>query len=299
MNIEYICCPNCKNPLVKIDSLRIECSQCQKKYSATDTNIPLIVNDKEKIESEIENRKKHKEEWYCDDQIFTTGLGPYRFVFEHRVNYWTGILKKHLGDESVILDYGCGDGANLKILAKLPHKLLIGIDYNLIRLERAVKNLNSPDYVVLGNAFENLFVENSFDVIFCNHVLEHINEDYELLKIFNKALKPGGILLLGVPNEGAFISKLRDFVLQPYIRFFTDHVNFYTLKNLKGKLSKANFEVIVEKQIGFVFPFSFIDRYLKSKEKICAFLNNVVEKYFPSQSDALYILARKKNESAE
>ena len=56
--------------------------------------------------------------------------------------------------------------------------------------------------------------DDCFDVIFFNHVLEHIPDDVAALREVRRILKPGGLLVLGVPNEGAAFWQLA-YRLQP------------------------------------------------------------------------------------
>lgn len=43
------------------------------------------------------------------------------------------------------------------------------------------------------------FGKNHFDIVICNHVLEHINDDIQALEEIYRVLKPGGFAILQVP----------------------------------------------------------------------------------------------------
>ena len=99
-------------------------------------------------------------------------------------------------------------------------------DYNVKRLMRAKNNI--PGVSFFGSDLTKLpLKDNSFDIILCNHVIEHIKQDQKALSELLRVLKKGGTLILGTPNEGAFIWRFRNYILEPYIAFRTDHVNFY------------------------------------------------------------------------
>lgn len=101
-----------------------------------------------------------------------------------------------------IIDVGCGDGFYLHILTKLPIKTnLLGFDFDKIVLANAGKNLR-PEKIKLvnGSATKIPFKDKSFDKVIMTEVLEHIEDDKKALAEVKRILKPGGILLITVPN---------------------------------------------------------------------------------------------------
>ncbi|MFB9054487.1 class I SAM-dependent methyltransferase [Formosa undariae] len=73
---------------------------------------------------------------------------------------------------------------------------------------RALKNLDytttdllSPLADVKADICNLPFKDNSFDIILCNHVLEHIPDDTKAMQELYRVLKPGGMGVLQIPQD--------------------------------------------------------------------------------------------------
>lgn len=91
------------------------------------------------------------------------------------------------------------------------------------------------------------YPENSFDAIICNHVLEHIPDDYKAMSELYQVLKPGGWAILQVPFSKILDKTFEDSTVvtsEDRERFFgqTDHVRIYG-KDYTDRLQKAGFEI--------------------------------------------------------
>lgn len=69
----------------------------------------------------------------------------------------------------------------------------------LENLEYITADIESPLAKVKMDIHDIPFEENTFDVIFCNHVLEHVADDIQSLNEMKRVLKPGGWAILQVP----------------------------------------------------------------------------------------------------
>ncbi len=71
----------------------------------------------------------------------------------------------------------------------------------LKNLDYTTTDLNSPLADVKADICKLPFDDNSYDTIFCNHVLEHIPDDTKAMQELYRVLKPGGIAILQIPQE--------------------------------------------------------------------------------------------------
>lgn len=101
---------------------------------------------------------------------------------------------KHGGN---LLDLGCGAGAFLGTM-RIPGWNLYGIEIS----EHAsrIAQISTGATVFCGDILTAEFPENSFEVITCFHVFEHLYHPRQVMQQVLKWLKPGGMFFLYVPN---------------------------------------------------------------------------------------------------
>ncbi len=68
-------------------------------------------------------------------------------------------------------------------------------------LDYTTTDLNSPLADVKADICKLPFKDNSYDVIFCNHVLEHIPDDTTAMRELFRVMKPGGWAVLQIPQD--------------------------------------------------------------------------------------------------
>ncbi len=158
---------------------------------------------------------------------------------ERPMNIVYYILREHIHGK--VLDVGCGQGRHLMLMPEgsigidlHPNKELVG-DYELLIHD-------------LDNGLP--FKDNSFDVIFGLHVLEHLETPYKTLKDFYRYLKRGGRLIVGIPNPACIYF---DFYGLTEESDWSEHLYAWNMKQAIRFITNCGFSV---EKTYCNFPFS-------------------------------------------
>ncbi len=254
--------------------------------------------------SEITKRIQDGNSWYVTDQIKAQldNLGireqiKQRWgVFEKAIILWFVNCKKEKVETIRMLDAGCGDGINLLGISEIAKRNnlpidIFALDYNQLRIERSHASQVQAK-ITTASIINAPFKDSTFEIILCNHVLEHIPDDSIALASLKRMLKDDGIIILGVPNERCAMARIRNYILQPYILFTTDHCNFYTLNTFTKMIKESGFQIIDIQRLGFFTPVLPMHMLLIKKNwgrKFISWLGNM----WPSQSADLIVVCKK------
>ena len=188
-------------------------------------------------------------------------------------------------NESVkrILDYGCGTGKIAYLLQeRYKDKEIYGADISDVAVDYCRKR-------GLSNVFhlrEEKLPENTFGLIVCLDVLEHIQEDVELLNQIKNLLSAGGRIFMAVPSY-EFLWSGEDYV--------SNHARRYTRRQLKKKITQAGFKI---SKISYFNTFLFVpivlvllakrlflpkSMYESDVKEVPRFLNILLTKIFVSE----------------
>lgn len=88
-----------------------------------------------------------------------------------------------------------------KVLHFAPEQAFYKRFRKLKNLDYTTTDLNSPLADVKADICDLPFEDSSFDIIFCNHVLEHIPDDTKAMQELYRTLKPGGWGIFQIPQD--------------------------------------------------------------------------------------------------
>jgi ubiquinone/menaquinone biosynthesis C-methylase UbiE len=101
---------------------------------------------------------------------------------------------------STILDVGCGLGILTRKLAELASRGIVwGIERSADQLAKAVQDLPNLHFQQ-ADAHALPFENDTFDVVFCRYLLEHVADPLKVLNEMRRVLKPGGKAFLQENN---------------------------------------------------------------------------------------------------
>ncbi len=125
----------------------------------------------------------------------------YHIIRNHTLSTKRKLVQKVSGKKTgTLLDVGAGTGAFVNTMQTAGWKIT-GLEPDDIARTNAEHkyglNLLSPDLL-------NTLDAEHFDVITLWHVLEHVHELHPYLENFHRLLKPGGRLLIAVPNYTSY-----------------------------------------------------------------------------------------------
>ncbi len=137
--------------------------------------------------------------------------------------------------------------SKLKVLHMAPEQSFYKRFRKMKNLDYTTSDLDSPIADVKADIQNLPFEDNSFDVIFCNHVLEHVEDDKKAISELFRVMKPGGWGILQVPIRYQLEKTFEDPTItdrKERIEKFGqyDHVRVYG-RDYYDLLSKSGFEV--------------------------------------------------------
>ncbi len=159
----------------------------------------------------------------------------------------------------------------LKLLHFAPEQAFYKRFKKLENIEYTTTDLNSPLADVKADICNLPFADNNFDVILCNHVLEHIPNDTKAMQELYRVMKPGGWGIVQIPQDLKRENTFEDDTItdkKERAKIFGqyDHVRIYG-RDYFDKLRSVGFTV-EEVDYTHVLPKEEVEKYRLAKGEI-------------------------------
>ena len=180
------------------------------------------------------------------------------FWFQARNDLIVWALDKYAPRARSFLEVGCGTGFVLAAVAGArPGMRLVGSELFTAGLRYAVPRV--PGAELLQMDARRIPYEEEFDAIGAFDVLEHVEADSEALAESRRALRPGGVLLMTVPQHPRLWSAADD---------YAHHVRRYTRRELVAKLRGAGLQPVrVTSFVTFLLPPMALSRWIERRSR--------------------------------
>lgn len=162
------------------------------------------------------------------------GLEAGNFWFRTRNALVTWALAKYFPSMGSFLEIGCGTGFVLSGVAQaFPDARLVASEVYSAGLYFAAQRVPQATFVQMDA--RAIPYEDEFDVVGAFDVVEHIAEDEAVLANMRRAVRPGGGVILSVPQHPSLWSASDE---------YAHHVRRYTAAELHDKVRRAGLEIL-------------------------------------------------------
>jgi 2-polyprenyl-3-methyl-5-hydroxy-6-metoxy-1,4-benzoquinol methylase len=165
------------------------------------------------------------------------------------------LTKKDLKNKT-FLEVGCGLGYFSERALSMGAKVT-GIDVGS-KLVKKTKDRVPGGRFLTASAAKLPFKNNTFDIVLCTEVIEHVEFQQKTLKEMFRVLKHGGVLVITTPNR--IFKPAFDLLSYLKIRPYRGNENWIYQWKLKKMLVKLGFRIDKERFFNFIFPNNILDK---------------------------------------
>lgn len=157
-----------------------------------------------------------------------------------------------------ILDVGCASGWFLsKVKLRYPKSRCIGVDIYKKAIEYGKKRYKSLE-LIHADAHTLPFTDNSFDLVICTEVLEHVVSPEKVLKEIERVLSPSGTAIIEM-DTGSFLFKVVWYWWNNMMRgvWKDSHIHMFNTTILQNMIKKNGFLITGKRIFNFTMGVAF------------------------------------------
>jgi methionine biosynthesis protein MetW len=175
-------------------------------------------------------------------------VDPQRYdSHQHPPNECAELILGMVAERARVLDVGCGSGGLAALLQARRQAQVIGVEPEPARAQQArALGLEVHQGGLTAELCQRL---GQFDVVLFADVLEHVPDPLALLQLSKRLLRPGGYVVLSVPNVAHWSIRLNllrgRFDYAPVGIMDATHLRWFTARSLAQLLTAADFELAI------------------------------------------------------
>ena len=158
--------------------------------------------------------------------------------------------KYELNKEGSMLDVGCGEGRHIfGVMQEFPKMKCVGLDMDNDSLKKAEEGYEYFESIsdvgaefMKGSAYSLPFSDDTFDLIVCSEVLEHLHEYNNAVVEINRVLKPGGKFFASVP--ASWPEKVCWYLSKDYQNQPGGHLRIFNQRKLIREIEDCGFKFL-------------------------------------------------------
>lgn len=179
---------------------------------------------------------------------------------EQKANKMLAVLENYYSNKTKnlsLLDIGCSTGTIVNTIGK-KFDNATGIDIDKQAIEYAKRKYDCKNFQFkIGDAMDIKFLDNSFDVVICSHIYEHVPDYNKLISEIYRVLKFDGVCCFAAGNrlkliEGHYklplLSVIPKSLGHMYIRilgkgtfYYENHLTYWELRKLVSKFETIDY----------------------------------------------------------
>jgi SAM-dependent methyltransferase len=245
------------------------CIKCKKEFNSIDWKCPFcgalpnLSNSYISFNPNLDAaRESYNPEFF--DKLAKIEANHFWFEYRNKLILW--IIQQYSPLAKNFLEIGCGTGFVISYIQRMMPRLVIsgseiyseGLKFVSVRLK---------DVTLYQMDARQIPFNNEFDLIGVFDVIEHIEDDSNVLQQINKALKPGGKVVITVPQHKFLWTKIDE---------LSYHKRRYTKQELEQKITTAGFTILkIVPFMSLLMPFQVISRLFNKNSDLTE--ENVVE----------------------
>ena len=149
------------------------------------------------------------------------------------------LLRPYLTKKTNLLEVGCSAGMFL-YHAKKRVREVVGIDFDTASAKYAARKCHCQIYTT--DITETPLPKKYFDAIVAFQTLEHVANPIEFINTLKEYLKPGGVMMIEVPNLYDALAYVYDLPNHYKFFFHAAHLWYFTARSLNKLMSDCDFK---------------------------------------------------------